>query len=98
MYGLFCQPRELSSFLGGPGWGRTSSWASQTYLGGARLAAVSSPERCSQAPFAPQGQSDTSPIGLSGTPRPFLSHPCSCPSLEQPLPSPLSSSSYQEWC
>lgn len=66
MYGLFCQPHELSSFLGGPGWGRTNSRASQTYLGGARMTAVSSPERCSQAPFAPRGQSGYQPYWALG--------------------------------
>lgn len=46
-------------------------------------------------PFTLQGQLGTYPIGLSGTPRPFLTHPCSCSSLEHPLPSPLSPRSYQ---
>lgn len=95
MYGLFCQPHELPSFLRGPGWGRANSRASQTFPGGARMAAVSSPERCSQAPFGPQGQSGYQPSWALGDSSALLDPPCSCPALEQPLPSLLSSSSYQ---
>lgn len=40
-------------------------------------------------PLLPKANQDTYTIGLLGTPRSFLTHPCSCSSLEHPLPSPL---------
>lgn len=88
---------ELPSLRGGPGWDETASRASQTQLGRAQTAVVSSPGGAKRAisPFTPQRQSGHPPHWAPGDYEALLNPPMFPFTPESPLPPPPSSNSYQ---